>query len=100
MKWDLFICHASEDKEDFVRPLAYALQELGFRIWYDEFALTLGHSIRRSIERGLAESRYGLVVLSPAFLKKEWSQRELDALVAKETNGTRVILPVWHKVGG
>jgi hypothetical protein len=98
MEWDVFISHASEDKEAFVRPLATALQKKDIRVWFDEFTLTVGDSLRRSIDRGLARSRYGIVVISPDFLKKEWPQKELDGLVAQEADGRKVVLPVWHKV--
>lgn len=93
-----FICHASEDKDSFVRPLAQELDHRGLSIWYDEFSLTVGDSLRRSIDRGLAQSRFGIVVLSPNFFKKEWPQKELDGLATRETNGVKVILPVWHNV--
>jgi TIR domain len=96
-KWDVFVCHASEDKDDFVRPLARGLETRGLKVWFDEFTLTVGDSLRRSIDRGLAGSRFGVVVISPDFLHKEWPQRELDGLVARETGGVKVILPVWHK---
>ena len=96
--YDLFICHASEDKDDFVRPLAEALQQLNVSVWYDEFQLKVGDSLRRSIDYGLANSRYGAVVLSSAFFAKNWPQYELDGLVAKEMRGAKVILPIWHKV--
>ena len=55
-------------------------------------------SLRRSIDHGLANSRYGIVLLSTAYLKKEWAQKELDGLFARETAGVKVILPVWHNV--
>jgi hypothetical protein len=97
-KWDVFISHASEDKDNFVRPLASALQKRELRVWFDESTLTVGDSLRRSIDRGLAQSRYGIVVISPDFLKKEWPQKELDALVALEVGGRKVVLPVWHNV--
>jgi hypothetical protein len=95
---DAFICHSSEDKEDLVRPLANALVGLGSRIWYDEFTLKVGDSLRRSIDRGLAGSRFGIVVLSASFFAKNWTQYELDGLVAKENQGNKVILPLWHRV--
>lgn len=57
MEWDIFISHASEDKADFVEPLATRLQERRLRVWYDNFTLTVGDSLRRSIDRGLAQSR-------------------------------------------
>jgi DNA-binding response OmpR family regulator len=94
-KRDAFISHATEDKVEFVRPLAEALQSAGANIWYDEFALRLGDSLRRSIEMGLRDARYGVVVLSRSFFLKEWTQKELDVLNTKEISGGKVILPVW-----
>ena len=96
--WDVFISHAGEDKEEFVRPLAQALRARGLSVWFDEFTLTVGDSLRRSIDRGLAQSRFGVVVVSPHFLNKDWPQKELDGLAAREIGGTKVILPVWHNI--
>lgn len=96
--YDAFISHASEDKQKLVRPLANALGKMGFRIWYDEFELRVGDSLRQSIDRGLVNSRYGIVVLSPAFFAKNWPQYELNGLTAREMDGHKVILPIWHKV--
>jgi hypothetical protein len=87
----IFVSHASEDKDDFVRPLAQALKRKGLKVWYDEFSLRPGDSLRRSIDRGLAECTAGLVVLSPAFFVKEWPQRELDALFMGEIVGSVVV---------
>jgi hypothetical protein len=96
---DVFICHASEDKDLVVRPLAEELLQLGLRVWYDEFELRIGDSLRRKIDRGLAQCRFGIVVLSPAFFAKEWPQRELDGLVSRETaEGRQMVLPIWHNV--
>jgi len=98
-RWDVFICHASEDKENFVKPLANALLQKGLKVWYDEFELHLGDSLRRSIDRGLRDSTFGVVVLSHDFFSKEWPQRELDGLAARETSGgQKVILPIWHNI--
>lgn len=97
-EWDVFISHASEDKDTFVRQLADALKAHGIRVWYDDFTLRMGDSLRRSIDEGLSKSRYGIVVLSPRFFAKEWPQKELDGLVVRERNGEKVILPVWLDV--
>jgi hypothetical protein len=97
-QYDAFISHASEDKDEFVRPLAKALSKLGLRIWFDEFELRVGDSLRRSIDRGLSKSAYGIVVLSRAFFAKQWPQYELDGLVSTEMSGRKAILPVWHNV--
>jgi hypothetical protein len=99
MLYDLFICHASEDKESFVQPLAEALRAEHVEVWYDEFSLKLGDSIRQSIDKGLRQSRFGVVVLSKAFFSKNWPQYELDGLTEKEMAGRdKVMLPVWHGV--
>jgi len=97
-EYDVFISHSSADKEEFVRPLAMELQNLGLNVWYDEFELKIGDSLRRSIDQGLINSRYGIVVLSSSFFKRDWTNYELDGFVNKEMNGLKVILPIWHKV--
>lgn len=94
--YDAFISYASEDKEDFVRLLAKKLTRLGLKIWYDEFELEVGDSLKRSIDRGLINSEYGIVVLSKHFFSKNWPLYELDGLAAREIGGRKVILPVWH----
>jgi hypothetical protein len=97
-EWDVFISHATEDKDSFVRELAQELRKRNIRVWYDEFTLHVGDSLRRSIDKGLAKSQYGIVVLSPSFFEKEWPQKELDGLAVRERNGQKVILPVWLNV--
>ena len=97
-EYDAFICHASEDKDSFVRPLANELHRRGLNVWYDEFSLKVGDSLRRSIDHGLTKSCYGIVVLSPDFFRKEWPQKELDGLTALESGMRKVILPIWHEV--
>ena len=96
--YDVFISHAAEDKEAIVRQLATSLVSLGLKVWYDEFTLRIGDSLRRKIDAGLARSRFGVVVISPAFFTKNWSQYELDGLVTREMSGEQIILPLWHQV--
>jgi TIR domain len=93
----LFLCHASEDKDDFVRPLAERL-EIDFKVWYDEYTLTLGDSLLQKINEGLKSSNYGVVVLSKAFFSKLWTKAELEGLFSLESDNKKVILPVWHNV--
>lgn len=97
-EWDLFISYASEDRESLVRHLAEELSQKGQRVWYDEHALAVGDRLRQRIDDGLARSRFGVVVLSRAFFSKSWPGWELDALVAREEDEGRVILPVWHEL--
>ncbi len=97
-EYDIFISYASEDKAHFVRPLAHALRDYGLKVWYDEFALKIGARLRKSIDSGLASSRYGLVILSHNFFSKEWPQRELDAIFSIMKAEDRRILPVWYNL--
>ena len=97
-KYDFFICHASEDKDDFVRELAELLSAKGAKVWYDEFTMTVGKRLRREIDRGLVNSRFGIVVVSDHFFAKEWPQRELDGLLSLDNQEESCILPIWHKV--
>jgi hypothetical protein len=96
--YDVFISHASEDKEDVVRSLANALTHRGLKVWYDEMTLRIGDSLRQKIDKGLASSRVGLVVLSPDFIKKGWTNYELDGIVTRAVTGEQVLLPIWHNI--
>src|SRR5262249_23653801 len=84
-----------EDKDDVARPLANHLAGFGLKVWLDESELHLGDSLRLKIDDGLGRSRFGIVVLSPDFFSKTWTKSELDGLVARETDGVKVILPIW-----
>ncbi len=96
--YDVFISHASEDKDSVVRDLASALTAQGLRVWYDEFTLRIGDSLRQKIDRGLSASRVGLVVLSPSFISKGWPNYELDGIVARAISGEQILLPIWHEI--
>ena len=98
MKYDVFISHASEDKDLIVRPLVTMLEELSVRVWYDEFSLKLGDSLSASIDKGLLESRFGIVVLSKSFLKKNWTDYEYRSLLSRQMNGQRIIIPLWYDI--
>lgn len=97
-EFDVFISHASEDKDAVVRPLATELRDRGLEVWFDEFELRIGDSLRQKIAAGIVRSRFGVVVLSPAFFAKGWPQYELDGLVTIAVSGRQVLLPLWHGV--
>lgn len=96
--YDVFISHASEDKAEVARPLANALREAGLDVWYDEFTLKMGSNLRTSIDQGILNSRFGVVVLSPMFFSKGWPSHELDGLVTQKNGGSQQILPIWHNL--
>jgi len=97
-QWDVFVSHASEDKDTIVRPLVETLTELGAIVWFDEFTLSPGDSLSRSIDMGLANSKYGVVVLSKQFIAKPWPEYELRGLVSREIGEDKVIIPLWYGV--
>jgi len=72
MTWDVFISHASEDKARVADPLTEALLAKNLLVWYDTMELKVGDSLRGSIEKGLRESRFAVIILSPAFFGKHW----------------------------
>jgi hypothetical protein len=97
-QWDVFISHAFEDKDSFVRPLAEALRQLGVSVWYDEFSLQVGDSLSRGIDHGIIGSKFGVVVISRAFIGKNWPEHELRGLVNRDVEDDFRILPIWHGV--
>jgi hypothetical protein len=95
---DVFISHATEDKP-YVEPLVKALEAAGIKVWFDKTALEWGDDLRPSMDRGLANCRYGIVIFSKAFLrKKKWTEYELNSLFALEKPGRKIILPIWHGI--
>ncbi len=95
--WDFFLCHAHEDQAT-ARALFDALIGRGHRVWIDERELTVGDSLRRHIDHGLRNCRFGIVLVSHAFFEKNWPQFELDGLTVLQMQGRKVILPVWHGI--
>lgn len=95
MTKDVFICHASEDKLSIVEPLANAILEKGFKVWYDKIEIKWGDSITDKINEGLKNSKYVVLVLSIAFLNKHWPKKEMNAALNLEIGfGNKKILPL------
>jgi tetratricopeptide (TPR) repeat protein len=96
--WDVFISHADADKPGFVELLASRLQRAGLQVWYGDYSLEWGASTTASIARGLAESRYGIVVLSRSYLREGGSLHQLRGLLHREINVGKTILPILHDI--
>lgn len=77
----IFLSHASEDKENIVEPFIKCLENAGIsNIWYDKNQIEEGHSIIREINRGLENSKIGIVIITPHFIRKSFTNWELDCL--------------------
>jgi hypothetical protein len=92
-----FICHDWRDKKTIAQPIAIGLSKMRCPVWYDEFSIKVGDSLRASVERGLKESKKCVLVLSPDFLNnKGWTRTEFDSIFTRQIlEGSDVVLPVW-----
>lgn len=98
-EFDVFLSHAAEDKESFCDEFSNVLQEkYGLKVWYDSISIKWGDSIRVEIDKGLKKSKFGVVILSRNYIKKYWTNYELEALFQIESNGGKIILPIWHDI--
>jgi len=98
-EYDVFVSHATEDKEGFSDEFVKILQEkYNLKVWYDAVSIKWGDSIRTEIDRGLEKSKFGVVILSRSYISKYWTNYELEGLLQRESNGGKLILPIWHNI--
>lgn len=97
-QYDVFISHASEDKESFVNEFVDELEKRGISVWYDKQEIKWGDSLRSKIDAGLRNSRFGIVVISTHYISKGWTQYELEGLFNIEMTNGKTILPIWHDI--
>ena len=99
-EYDVFVSHAWEDKDSFVNEFVDELRKLGINVWYDQSEIKWGDSMRAKIDNGLRTSKFGIVVLSPDYIKegKYWTKAELDGLFQLESINGKSLLPIWHNL--
>lgn len=92
---DVFIAHAHQDKQEFVRPLAGALGRRGVSCWVDEASIGPGDSLIDAINEGLRGAQYIVVPITRRFLDAPWAPRELNAALHLEARQRRtIVIPV------
>jgi len=96
LKYAFFISYATTDSE-LAEEIASRLMDIGYPVWFDNLALRVGDSIREKIDRGLSESRHGIVILTKSFFERKWPKRELAALVARHSSEHKII-PILHNL--
>jgi hypothetical protein len=96
--WDVFISHASEDKDELARPLFQALTKRRLKVWYDEKSMMPGDKLVESIERGIKGSNYGVIIVSKDFLNGKWTKHELGTIFYKAVIQDKPVFTIWHKV--
>lgn len=95
---DFFICHASEDKDDFVEILARKMIEGNLTCFYDSYDLSPGDSITTKIQDGLKYCNFGLIIISKNFINKTFAKQELNYFLKKQDSKNSKIIPIWYKV--
>ena len=92
---DVFLCHAWDDRKDAAKELHDLLKSKGVTVWFSEQDVPLGSSLLREIDKGLAKSRVGIVLVTPLFLKRVEGEgiadKELSALLARD-----LLVPIVH----
>ncbi len=99
-EYDVFVSHAWEDKIEFVDEFVEELRKQGAKVWYDTSQIKWGDSMRAKINDGLKKSKFGVVILSPNYIKdgKYWTKAELDGLFQLESVNGKMLLPIWHNL--
>lgn len=97
-RYDVFISHANEDKDEIVRPLVKKLKELSIKVWYDEECISIGDSIIDAITEGLERSLIGIVILSKDFFKKNWTFMELGGISIKKSVKEQKLIPIIYNI--
>ena len=92
---DVFLCHAWDDRKEAAKELHDLLESLGVSVWFSEKDVVLGTSLLREIDKGLAKSRVGIVLVTPALLRRLRAEgiadKELSALLARD-----LLVPIMH----
>lgn len=98
-EYDVFVSHANDNKQAFVDSLSAELNRLGIKVWYDSSVLDWGDDWKAKIEEGLTKSRFGIVVLSPQFIDREWTTKELQRLLNRQNERhEKVVLPLLYNL--
>lgn len=100
-EYDFFISHATEDKKEIAEPLALELSKRGAKVWLDKFEMTVGDSLRSSIDYGIAHSKHGVIIVSKDYMRKFWTEKEMNAFYVKlslDNKNSKILLPIWHHV--
>jgi hypothetical protein len=95
----VYLAHASEDHETLAKPLAEALMAQGIDVWFDEWEICAGDSLRRKMEEGLANSTHFVVLLTPNSLHKPWVETEIDAGFIRAVGGESRFIGIRDGVG-
>ena len=97
--YDVFISHASSDKEEYVNNLKSSIDKLGVNVFYDKDTIQWGDEWKKKLLEGIKTAEFAIIVISEKFFGREWTEKELnDFLKRQNSNGQKIILPILHKI--
>lgn len=98
-KYDVFISHANNDKEDYVEKLYDTVKKLGINVFYDKEVLTWGDKWKQVILEGTTDSEFAVIVISKNFFGREWTEKELNEFLTQQNeSGQKIVLPLLHGI--
>jgi hypothetical protein len=97
IKYDAFLSYAGEDSK-FATEIVGGLKSRGFKVWYAPLQLKVGQILLDSVEKGMRESRSGILLLSSTYLSKGWTNYEMDILIRQSIEKKKKLFPIWHGV--
>jgi hypothetical protein len=95
-----FISHDSRNKELIAKPLANGLSSRLCSVWYDEYSLKVGQSLRESIEEGIKNAKKCILILTKEFLTNPgWTKKEFNSIFTREMIfNEKVVVPIWYNI--
>ena len=98
-EYDVFVSHANANKQSFVDSLYDQLNRLRIRIWYDSTEIDWGDGLKEKIQEGLSKCRFGIVILSPEFMERKWTNQEVSELLTRQNEShEKVVLPLLYNL--
>ena len=98
-KYSVFVSHSSDDKIDYVDDLVCEIKALGISVFYDTDALRWGDNLKEQIDNALKTCKLAVIVISPTYFGKEWTEYEINALLRRQSNeNKKLILPILYRV--
>lgn len=98
-KYAVFVSHSSEDKIEYVEDLVNEIKDLGISVFYDKDVITWGDNLKEKIDSGLKNCQLAVIIISPSYFGREWTEYELKALLERQdAEKSKLILPILYKI--
>lgn len=97
-QYSVFVSHASDDKIEYVEDLVNEIKNLGISVFYDQDVMSWGDDLKERIDSGLKNCQLAIIVISPSYFGREWTEYELKVLLERQdTEKGKLILPILYK---